>query len=57
MDAIQNIAILLFAGTSFWAYFKLKQRLDLIEHEVRWVRHEIEDIKQSLFPTDAPTRK
>ena len=55
MIAIQDIAILIVAGTCFWAFYKLKQRLDLIEHEVRWMRHEIEDLKQSLFPTEGST--
>ena len=57
MDVIQNIAILVVAGTSFWWFYKLKQRLDLIEHEIRWLRHELEDVKQDIFSTVAPTRE
>jgi hypothetical protein len=45
MDAIQSLAILLVAVTAFWAYLKLTQRIELLEHEVRWLRKELEDVK------------
>jgi hypothetical protein len=45
MDAIQGFAILLIAATAFWFYIKMKERLDLIEHEVRWLRQELEELK------------
>ena len=45
MDAIQSFAILLIAATAFWFYIKMKERLDLIEHEVRWLRQELEELK------------
>lgn len=45
MDSIQGFAILLVAATAFWVYIKLKERLDRIEHEVRWLRQELEELK------------
>jgi hypothetical protein len=45
MDAIQGFAILLVAATAFWVYIKLKERLDRLEHEVRWLRQELEELK------------
>jgi hypothetical protein len=45
MDAIQSLAILLVAATAFWVYIKLKQRIELLEHEVRWLRKELDMLK------------
>ena len=45
MDIIQSLALLLIGGTIFWAYWKQKERLDFLEHEVRWLRQELEDLK------------
>lgn len=45
MDAVQSLAIVLVAGTSFWVYIRLKQRIDFLEHEVRWLRSELEMLK------------
>ncbi len=45
MDAIQSIAILLVAATAFWVYVKLKERIEFLEHEVRWLRNELEAVK------------
>lgn len=45
MDAIQSLAILLVAGTAFWVYYKLKERIEFLEHEVRWLRKELEAVK------------
>ncbi len=45
MDAIQNLAMLLVAATVFWTYLKLKERIEFLEHEVRWLRQEMEDLK------------
>ena len=45
MDALQNLAMLFIAATIFWAYLKLKDRIEFLEHEVRWLRKEIEDMK------------
>jgi hypothetical protein len=45
MDAAQSIAILVVAATAFWAFIALKKRIELLEHEVRWLRSELNDIK------------
>ena len=45
MDAVQTIAILIVAGTSFWVFLALKKRIEFLEHEVRWLRSELNDIK------------
>ncbi len=45
MDAIQNLAILFVAATVFWAHLKLKDRIKFVEHEVRWLRKEMESMK------------
>jgi hypothetical protein len=45
MESIQGFAILLVAATAFWFYIRLKERLDAIEHEVRWLRQELEELK------------
>jgi hypothetical protein len=45
MDVAQNIAILLVAATSFWAFIGLRKRIEFLEHEVRWLRSELNDIK------------
>jgi len=45
MDAVQSLAIVLVGATAFWVYMKLKERIDLLEHEVRWLRKELEAVK------------
>ena len=45
MDEAQSIAILIVAATSFWAFIALGKRIDFLEHEVRWLRSELNDIK------------
>lgn len=50
MDDAQNIAILMVAATSFWVFLTLKKRIEFLEHEVRWLRSELNDIK--LVDTD-----
>ena len=45
MDTVQSLAILLVAATSFWVYIRLKQRIEFLEHEVRWLRSELEMLK------------
>ena len=45
MDAVQSLAIAFVAATSFWVYIKLKQRIEFLEHEVRWLRSELEMLK------------
>lgn len=51
MDVAQNIAILIVAATAFWAFLALRKRIEFLEHEVRWLRSELNDIK--LVDTDA----
>ena len=45
MDALQNVVILLIAGTVIWIFMKLKERIEALEHEVRWLRSELDGIK------------
>ncbi|MDX1406441.1 MAG: hypothetical protein R3192_18055 [Woeseiaceae bacterium] len=45
MDTLQSLALLLIGGTAFWVYWRQKERLDLLEHEVRWLRQELEELK------------
>lgn len=45
MDIVQNLTLLLIAGTAFWVFWKQKERLGLLEHEVRWLRQELEELK------------
>lgn len=28
-----------------WGFLRLKERIDLLEHEVRWLRSELEELK------------
>ena len=45
MDALEALLILLIGVTAFWAYLMLKQRIDFLEHEVRWLKKELESLK------------
>ncbi|MCP4781034.1 MAG: hypothetical protein GY877_09910, partial [Hyphomicrobium sp.] len=45
MDAFQTAAIVLVGGTAGWVYLKLKERIEFLEHEVRWLRNELEALK------------
>jgi len=45
MDALQNIAILLIAGTVIWLFLKLKERIEFLELEVLWLRSELNAMK------------
>ena len=45
MDIIQNLVMLGIAATAFWTYLRLKDRIEFLEHEVRWLRKEMEDMK------------
>ena len=45
MDEAQSIALLVIAATSFWAFIALRKRIEFLEHEVRWLRSELNDIK------------
>jgi len=52
MDEAQSIAIVVVAATSFWVFITLKKRIEFLEHEVRWLRSELNDIK--LVDSEAP---
>jgi hypothetical protein len=45
MEAFQTVVLALLAGTAFWVYMKLKERVEFLEHEVRWLRKELEALK------------
>jgi biopolymer transport protein ExbB/TolQ len=45
MDQAESIAILVVAATSFWAFMALRKRIEFLEHEIRWLRSELNDIK------------
>lgn len=45
MEGAQSIALLIVAATSFWAFIALRKRIEFLEHEVRWLRSELNDIK------------
>ena len=45
MAAIQNLVMLVIVATVFWTYLKLKERIEFLEHEIRWLRKEMEDMK------------
>ncbi len=45
MDTIQNVIFLVIATTGFWALVALQRRISLLEHEVRWLRQELETLK------------
>ena len=45
MDVVQSIAILLVGTTVLWAILRLRNRIEFLEHEVRWLRKELEAVK------------
>ena len=45
MDMFRDIALLVVAVTTFWVYMGLKTRLEFLEHEVRWLRKELDSLK------------
>ena len=45
MDVFQMVMTVLIVATGVWAYMKLKQRIEFLEHEVRWLRNELEELK------------
>jgi hypothetical protein len=45
MEAFQTVALALVAATAFWVYIKLKERIEFLEHEIRWLRRELEALK------------
>lgn len=45
MESFQTVAIILFGATAGWVYLRLKERIEFLEHEVRWLRSEVEALK------------
>ena len=45
MYAFLSLALILLAGTGCWSFMKLRERLVFLEHEVRWLRSELESLK------------
>lgn len=45
MDLFSTMALVLVLATGAWIYFKLNERITLLEHEVRWLRQELEASK------------
>jgi hypothetical protein len=39
------LAIVLLAFTVLWLLIKLREKVELLEHEVRWLRQELEELK------------
>ncbi len=52
MNAFQTAAIVLVGGTAGWVYLKLKQRIQFLEHEVRWLRNELEALKPTEIKSE-----
>ncbi|MGD8356292.1 MAG: hypothetical protein PVH83_11580, partial [Methyloceanibacter sp.] len=50
MEGVQSIAILVVAATAFWAFLALRKRIEFLEHEVRWLRSEFNNVR--LIDTD-----
>jgi hypothetical protein len=45
MHAFDILAMVLVAGTVLWGFLKLQERISFLEHEVRWLRNELESLK------------
>jgi hypothetical protein len=45
MNSLEAIAIALVTAMVLWVYLKLKERIESLEHEVRWLRNELETLK------------
>jgi hypothetical protein len=45
MHALDVMATALVAATALWGYWKLQERISFLEHEVRWLRNELESLK------------
>jgi hypothetical protein len=52
MDALQNVVILLIAGTVIWIFLKLKERIEFLEHEIRWLRSDVNAMKPGEYRDD-----
>jgi hypothetical protein len=45
MEGMQSIVILVVAATAFWAFLALRKRIEFLEHEVRWLRSEFNNVR------------
>jgi hypothetical protein len=45
MQSIDVLPIVLIAGAVLWGFMKLQERISFLEHEVRWLRNELESLK------------
>jgi hypothetical protein len=45
MEGMQSIGILVVAATAFWAFLALRKRIEFLEHEVRWLRSEFNNVR------------
>ncbi len=45
MDLFQSLTIVLVALLVVWISSRLKSRIEVLEHEVRWLRMELESVK------------
>ena len=45
MESALSVATALVGATAFWGYLKLQERISFLEHEVRWLRSELESLK------------
>lgn len=45
MDIFLTVVIVLVVVTAYSVYTRLTQRLEFLEHEVRWLRQELEALK------------
>lgn len=45
MDVLTPFLLIALLAPVFWVTYRLKARMDFLEHEVRWLRKELEDLK------------
>lgn len=45
MEAFLIAALIIGAATALWFYRRLSARIEFLEHEVRWLRLELEELK------------
>jgi hypothetical protein len=45
MYGFLSLALILAVGIGYWSLMKLRERIAFLEHEVRWLRSELESLK------------
>jgi hypothetical protein len=45
MHVLDHLPLALIAATALWGFLKLQERITFLEHEVRWLRNELESLK------------